>query len=112
MEEIGKVEKKGNVTIIRLRKKEFRPRQKPCFKRFLIRLKSFFIQEPKEITGDQLINLIIQEFGDNNYHLLISDDKYRVISKEQMEQLLQDDDTNQLPYISEYADTSFKLAAV
>ncbi|MHA1664279.1 MAG: hypothetical protein ACTSVW_00385 [Candidatus Njordarchaeales archaeon] len=99
-----KVEKRGNVEILRLKRKKFVPEKRRCVKSLWYKLKAFFLPRAEEIHADQLINLIIKTFGNERYHLLISDEVYRVISKEQMEELLKEDDTDQLPYIIEYAD--------
>jgi len=98
------VKKVGRVTILRLEKKKFVVERRPCAKRLWLKLKAFFLPKAQQITADDLINLIIKTFGDANYHLLISDDYFYVVSKEQMQQLLKEDDTDQLPYIDTVGD--------
>lgn len=100
-----RVERRGKVEIIRLRRKQLKPKQRPCFKRFLKKLKIFSTPKAKRITADELINLILKTFGSNyKYHILISDEWFNCITKEQMQQLLKKDDTDQLNYIPTIAD--------
>ena len=98
------VEKRGKVEIIRLRRKRHKPERELSPRRLLRTLRVLFPCRAEEIDADQLIDIIIETFGDEEYHLLISDEKYRVISKEEMAELLRKDDTNFLPYIPTYAD--------
>jgi len=101
------VKKRGKVVIIRFYKREvYQPERKPSVKRFLRKMKAtLFPCKAIEITAEQLEDLILKTFGsDYEYHVLISDEKFRIITKDQMQQLLEEDDTDTLPYILTYAD--------
>jgi len=100
------VKKIGKVTILRFyRRKPYEPERKPSAKRFLRKLRTLVPCKATEITADKLEDLILETFGDGYaYHVLISDEKFRVITKEQMEQLLAKDDTDSLNYVPTYAD--------
>jgi hypothetical protein len=95
------VEKRGEVEIIRLRDKKFRPKQKPCFRRFFFKLKLF---QPKGeiISAEEVENIILKTFGsDYAYHLLVSDSRYRLMTREQLIELLKNDKTDQHTWIEE-----------
>jgi len=99
------VKRRGKVVILRFYKHEtYEPERKPSVKRLLRRLRTFFPCRAQEITADRLEDLILETFGDYEYHVLISDERFRIITKEQMEQLIKEDDTDTLPYIPIYAD--------
>jgi len=103
----AKVEKRKKVTIIRLARKTYLPERKFCLSRFLRTIKKFFVgeKEYKEIDWERTVEIILDTFGWNEkYFLAISDEKFRLISLEEMKKLLAEDDTDQLPYIQEYAD--------
>jgi hypothetical protein len=102
----AEVRRRGEVVILRFRREEHRPPRKPSAKRFFRGVKAALApcQEP-EITADQLEDLILKTFGSNyQYHILISDEKFRTISAEAMRKLLAEDDTDTLPYIETYSD--------
>ena len=102
----AEVRRRGEVVVIRFRREEHRPPRRPSARRFFrgVRAALAPCQEP-EITADQLEDLILKTFGSNyQYHILISDEKFRTISVEAMRKLLADDDTDTLPYIETYAD--------
>jgi hypothetical protein len=94
------VKKVGNVTVLRFKRKEFTPERKPSAKRFFREVKArVFPCKGGTITADELERLILSTFGsDYEYHILISDEWFRVISKDKMEKLLKDDDTDKLSY--------------
>jgi len=95
------VKKRGKVVILRLKRKVYEPERKPSVKRALRKLRTFFPCRAEEITANRLEDLIIATFGSEyQYHVLISDERFRAITKQQMEQLLKEDDTDTLPYIS------------
>jgi len=100
------VKKRGKVIILRFyRRKPYEPERKPSIKRFLRELRTLVPCRAEEISADNLEDLILETFGsDYEYHILISDEKFRVITKQQMEQLLAKDDTDSLNYIPTYAD--------
>jgi len=99
------VKRRGEVTVLRFRRQEYRPERKPSAKRFLLKLRTLVPCTAETITGDALEDLILKTFGsDYQYHILISDEWFRVITKEQMEQLLKEDDTDALPYVDTVAD--------
>jgi hypothetical protein len=100
------IKKVGEVTIIRLyKRKTYTPQRKPSVKRFFREIRALIPCQAEIIKAEDLENLILKTFGDNyQYHILISDEYYRVITKEQMEKLLKEDDTDTLPYINVYAD--------
>jgi hypothetical protein len=100
------VKKVGEVTIIRLyKRKTYTPQRKPSVKRFFREIRALIPCQAEIIKAEDLENLILKTFGDNyQYHILISDEYFRVITKEQMEKLLKEDDTDTLPYINVYAD--------
>jgi hypothetical protein len=94
------VKRAGKVEIIKLKNKTFMPERKPSVKRFLLELKMLFPCKAELIASEELENIILKTFGSNyEYHIVISDAVFRVITKEQMEQLLKNDDTDKLPYI-------------
>jgi hypothetical protein len=96
-----KVEKREEVEIIRLENKKFRPKQRPCFRRFLFFLKLF---RPKGeiVSADEVENIILNTFGRNySYHLLISDSRYRLMTRDQLISLLKQDKTDQHSWIEE-----------
>jgi len=100
-----RVKKVNKVEIIRLERKTYVPERKPSIRRLLRRFRFLFPCRAEEITADQLEQLILGTFGtDYEYHVLISDEKFRVISREQMEQLLKEDDTDTMPYLEETSD--------
>jgi len=99
------VKRKGKVTILRFKRQEYSPERPLSVKRYLKRLRAFFPCRAEEITADKLEDLILKTFGsDYEYYILISDEKFRVITRAQMEQLLTEDDTDTLNYIPIYAD--------
>jgi hypothetical protein len=100
------VKKVGEVTIFRLYKRRpYEPQRKPSAKRFFRRLRALIPCQAEIIKAEDLEGLILRTFGsDYQYHVLISDEKFRVITREQMEKLLKEDDTDTLPYISTYGD--------
>jgi hypothetical protein len=100
------VKKVGEVTIFRLyKRKAYEPERKPSAKRFFRRLRALFPCQAGIIKAEELEGLITKTFGsDYQYYVLISDEWFRAITKEQMEQLLKEDDTDTLPYIPTYAD--------
>jgi len=99
------VKKRGKVVILRLKRKVYEPERKPSVKRALRKLRTFFPCRAEEITADRLEDLILETFGANyQYHVLISDERFRVITKQQTEQLLREDDTDTLPYTEPYSD--------
>jgi len=106
MQKKVEVKKKGKVVILRFyKRKQYEPERSPSIKRFLRELRTLFPCRAKEITADKLEDIILHTFGsDYQYHVLISDERFRTITKEQMEQLLAKDDTDTLPYIPTYAD--------
>jgi len=93
------VKKRGKVVILRLKRKVYEPERKPNVRRALRKLRTFFPCKAEEISADKLEDLILETFGNYPYHVLMSDEKFRVITKQQMEQLLKEDDTDTLPYI-------------
>jgi len=101
-----KSETRGKVHVLKLiKKQEYQPKRKLSVRRGLKRLRAFFPCQAPEMTAEHLVDLVLKTFGsDYEYHLLISDEKFRVITKPQMEQLLKEDDTDTLPYIATYAD--------
>jgi hypothetical protein len=102
----AEVRRHGEVVILRFRREEHRPPRKPSAKRFFRGVKAALApcQEP-EITADQLEDLILKTFGsDYQYHILISDEKFRMITREKVAELLSKDDTDKLPYIDTYGD--------
>ena len=103
MEEIVKVEKRGNVEIIRLRKKR-KVERNFCAKRIWYKIKAFFHPKAQWITADQAINLLIKEIGNYNYHLLLADEKYRVLPYESMVELINKDDTKQFEWVEDTYD--------
>jgi len=99
------VKRRGKVVILRLKRKVYEPERKPSVKRALRKLRTFFPCKAEEITAEKLEDLILATFSaEYQYHVLISDEKFRAITKEQMEQLLREDDTDTLPYIPTYGD--------
>jgi len=93
------VKRRGKVVILRLKRKVYEPERKPSVKRALRKLRTFFPCKAEEITAEKLEDLILATFGvEYQYHVLISDEKFRAITKQQMEQLLREDDTDTLPY--------------
>jgi len=100
------VKKVGEVTIFRLyKRKTYEPERKPSAKRFFRRLRALFPCQAEIIKAEELEDLIIRTFGSGyQYYVLISDEWFRVITKEQMEKLLKEDDTDALPYIRVVAD--------
>jgi len=61
-----RVERKGRVEILRLKRKKFIPEKNPCAKRLWTRIKAFFLPKAREITDEELINIIIKTFGEAN----------------------------------------------
>ena len=100
------VKKVGKVTVLKFRRREFTPERKPSAKRFFREVRARIIPcKGETITADELEELILSTFGDNyEYHILISDEWFRVISKDKMEKLLKDDDTDKLPYQATVSD--------
>jgi hypothetical protein len=100
------VEKKKKVTIIRLTRKNYLTERKFCLSRFLRQIKKFFVSEEeyKEIDWTRVSDIITNTFGNDKYFIAISDEKFRLLPLEKMKKLLQEDDTDQLPYIQIYAD--------
>lgn len=105
MEKI-RVKRRGKVRILRFqRRRMYIPRRKPNMKRFLLRMKAIIPCRNPEITVDELEDLILKTFGSNySYHILLSDEKYRIITKQEMMKLLREDDTDTLNYRHIYAD--------
>jgi len=100
-----KVKKKGKVSILQFKRKEYHPERPLSVERCLRKLRTFFPCRANVITAERLIDLILKTFGDDyEYHILISDEKFRIITKDQMAQLLKEDDTETLPYIPTYGD--------
>jgi hypothetical protein len=100
------VKKVGEVVVIRLRKKEYRVRQKPCIRRSFFNIRNFFRIFPKEedviISGDEVESIILNTFGsDYQYHLLIADERYRLMKKDMLINLLKKDKTDQYQWIEE-----------
>jgi hypothetical protein len=95
------IEKLGKVEIIRLKDKKFKPERKKCRVGILRRIfKRKKVQSEEIIDSDKILNLIISTFGNDSYHILISDEQFRAITKEQMETLLKSDNTDQFEYTS------------
>jgi len=101
-----RVKRRGKVRILRFSKrKPYRPERKPSAKRFLRRIRAIIPCTNPEITVDELEDLILKTFGSNySYHILLSDEKYRIITKQEMIKLLKSDNTDTLNYKSIYAD--------
>lgn len=99
------VKRRDKVTVLRFHRKPYQPERRPAVKRLLRKLKTLVPCRAETITGDALEDLILKTFGsDYQYHILISDEEFRIITKEQMEQLLKEDDTDSLNYIPTFAD--------
>jgi hypothetical protein len=100
------VKRRGEVVVIRFRREEYRPERRPSARRFFRRVKAALVPcQAPEVSADQLEDLILKTFGSNyQYHVLISDEKFRAITREQVEKLLKEDDTDTLNYIPEYFD--------
>jgi hypothetical protein len=96
----------GKVTVLRFSRREFTPERQPSPKRFLRKIRAALVPcQAPEISADQLEKLILDTFGrDYQYHVLISDEKFRIITKDKVAELLAKDDTDKLPYIATYAD--------
>lgn len=95
------MDKIGEVEIIRLEKKKFRPKQKPCFRSFFRKIK-FWLPKGKIIDSNKVLEIILNTFGkDYYYHILISDERYRLMERKQLEELLKKDKTDQYQYIPE-----------
>jgi hypothetical protein len=95
------IEKLGKVEIIRLKDKKFKPDRKKCRVGILRRIfKRKKVRSEEIIDSDKILNLIINTFGNDSYHILISDDQFRAITKEQMETLLKSDNSDQFEYTS------------
>jgi hypothetical protein len=100
------VKRREKVVVLRFyNREEYKPARKPSAKRFFRKARAVFPCQAEEISAEALEDLILKTFGsDYEYHVLISDEKFRVISKDQMEKLLKEDDTDTLNYIPTYAD--------
>jgi len=105
MDEI-KVKRRGKIHILRFgKRKPYKPKRKSSVKRFLRRVRAIIPCTNPEITDDELEDLIIKTFGSNySYHILLSDEKYRIITKQEVMKLLKEDDTDTLNYKATYAD--------
>ena len=100
------VKRRNKVVVLRFYKREaYTPERRPSIKGFFRRIKTFFPCRAGEITVEELENLILETFGsDYRYHILLSDEKYRIITKGDMEELLKKDDTNTYTYVPTYFD--------
>jgi hypothetical protein len=99
------IKKRDQVTVIRFLKHDFKPQRKPSSKRFFRGIRALFPCQYPTITDQELEDLILKTFGSNyQYYILISDEWFRLIPKDKMEQLLKEDDTDTLPYINVAAD--------
>jgi hypothetical protein len=101
------IKKVGKVTVLKFeRDREFTPERKPYAKRFFQTLRiKLFPCRGDTITSEELVRLILSTFGsDYEYHILISDEWFRVISRDKMEKLLKEDDTDKLTYNSVVSD--------
>jgi hypothetical protein len=102
------VKKIGKVTVLKFTNHNIRPlrvERKPSLKRALLKLRALFPCRAEVIKAEDLVNLIVKTFGsDYEYYIFISDSYFRTISREAMERLLKEDDTDKLPYILETAD--------
>ena len=90
--------------IIKLKRKQHRPKRHFCPSCILTKFKSFLFPHAEIITSTELINKVKLTFGTGDYHLLIADSKFRTISVDGMKGLLKKDNTDQLIYTSEYSD--------
>jgi len=108
-----KVEKKGEVEIIKLERKRGPVKKRGLIKRGIwtrmkARVKSCLRckkTRPITITADQLGDRIIQTFGSEyRYHILLGDSVYIALNKEYAENLLKGNKVDTLPYIAEYGD--------
>jgi len=108
-----KIEKKGEVEIIKLERKRGPVKKRGLIKksiwyRMKARVKSYLRCErarPITITADQLSDRIIQTFGSEyRYHILLSDSVYIALDKKYAENLLKGNKVDALPYIAEYGD--------
>jgi hypothetical protein len=95
------VKKEGKVEIIKLKNKKFRPVVHPCFRRFFRKVK-LFLPKGEIVSSDEVVNIILSTFGrDYEYHLLVSDERYRLMTKEQLLNLLKQDKTDQYTWVEE-----------
>jgi len=102
------VKKINKVTVLMFTRHKIKPlkvERSPSLKRTLLKLRLLFPCRAEVIKAEDLVNLIVKTFGsDYEYYVFISDNLFRTISREAMQNLLREDDTDTLPYIEETAD--------
>lgn len=102
------VKKVGKVTVLKFTRHNVNPlkvERRPSLKRAMLKLRALFPCRAEVISADRLVELIVKTFGsDYEYYVFVSDGYFRTISRDVMQKLLKEDDTDKLPYIPEYAD--------
>jgi hypothetical protein len=103
--EVRKIDKVTVLMFTRHKIKPLKVEKSLSLERVLLRLRFLFPCRAEIIKADDLLQLITKTFGSEyEYYIFISDSYFRTISREAMQKLLEEDDTNELPYIEESSD--------
>jgi len=107
------VKRVGEVTIVEMFRHKLYPyrparrEKKPsALKRLLLKLRKFCSAEEEPVVDYSVVEyIILKTFGtDHQYHVFISDTRYRLPSVDTIKKLLDADDTDKLNYVEDFAD--------